>query len=189
MCPSSRWWTKLDKNYSAGIARLKNAGIKVLGYVATGYTARVESAAREDIDRWRMWYPEVEGIFFDEMSNKLGQEAYYRSVDAYAKSKGFDYTVGNPGADTKPAYVGVVDMILVYENAGLRSLPTWHKSYPRERFGVISYSVSTPDMEYLRSARETVGFVYMTNDALPNPWDSLPPYFSDMVGTMVSMGG
>jgi hypothetical protein len=120
------------------------------------------------------------------MSNKIGQEDYYRKLTAYARTKTLNYTIGNPGADTAPSYVGTVDMILVYENAGLRPLSDWHAQYAPENFGIIPYAVPALDMAYLQSAKRTVGFIYMTSDVLDNPWDSLSPYFSDLLAALAT---
>ncbi len=184
--PSNGPGTRANADYLAGIAKLQAAGIKVLGYVATGYTQRTELAVRADIDRWRSFYPGVTGIFFDEMANTAGLEDYYRRQTSYARSLGLNYTVGNPGADTRPTYVGVVDMILVYENAGLRPLSSWHDEYPRESFGIIPYAVAHLDTSYIQQAKKTVGFIYMTDDVLTNPWDSLPSYFPDLLAALAS---
>ena len=54
------------------------------------------------------------------MANKPGQRvALLQGLTAYAKGSGIDYTIGNPGADSKPSYVGTVDTILIYESSGL----------------------------------------------------------------------
>ncbi len=176
----------VSADYVAGTAKLRAAGITVLGYVATGYTARADSVVKADIDKWRAFYPAVTGIFFDEMTNAAGFEDYYRRQTIYARSKGLTYTVGNPGADTAPSYVGVVDMILVYESAGLRPLSTWYDKYPRENFGIIPYAVPRLDSDYIQKAKKSVGFIYMTDDVLTNPWDSLPRYFPDLLSALGS---
>lgn len=182
--PSNGPGPGISADYAAGIAKLRAAGIKVLGYVATGYAKRSEPLVKTDIDRWKSFYPGVTGIFFDEMANTAGLEDYYRRQTSYARSLGLNYTVGNPGADTAPAYVGVVDMILVYENSGLRPLSNWHDKYPRESFGIIPYAVASLDMNYIQQAKKTVGFIYMTDDVLNNPWDSLPAYFPELLAAL-----
>lgn len=183
--PASGPGSTVDSNYTTGINKLRTAGIKVLGYVATGYAARSEALVQTEMDRWRSFYPAVDGIFFDEMSYVGGQENYYRRQDSYARSKGFTYTVGNPGTDTISSYVGVVDTIIVYESAGLKTLPTWYQGFPRERFAIIPYEVPSVDAAYIASTKQMIGFIYMTNDALiPNPWDSLPAYFPTLLGEL-----
>lgn len=185
--PNSGPGTSVDSNYTTGIANLQAAGITVIGYVYTSYGSRAQADVQDDINAWKSFYPSVTGIFFDEMANdnNTTHVAYYQSLDGYARSKGFTYTVGNPGTDTLPIYVGVVNTILVYESSGIpASLPTWYASYAPSNFGVIPYNVPTLDMtatNFIASARQTIGYIYLTNDNLPNPWDTLPSYFSTLL--------
>src|SRR5215471_19323902 len=86
-------------DYLAGISQLISAGIKVIGYVATGYGKRAVADIQADVARWRDFYPQVTGIFFDEMSSQAGFEAYYKVLSAHARDLGFDLTTGNPGTD------------------------------------------------------------------------------------------
>lgn len=173
--------------YTAGIARLIAAGIRVLGYVATGYTARGEGAVKADIDAWKAFYPQLGGIFFDEESNTQGDDLFYRNVSQYAKAQGFGYTVGNPGQDTSASFVGAVDTTLIYEGAGvpsLSSLAGWHTGYPREGFGIIPYATAQLDSAYVKSAKPYVGYIYVNSDVLPNPWDSVAAYFPDLLAAL-----
>ena len=135
--------TSRDASYTSGIANLQAVGITVIGYVATGYTSRGVPAVEADIDRWKSFYPTLQGIFFDEQSNLTGDEVFYRTVSQYAKAQGLTFTVGNPGTDTGPTYVGVVDVGLIYESKGLPSTSTlggWHSSFPKSNFGIIPWS-------------------------------------------------
>ena len=127
----------------------------------------------------------MEGIFFDEMSNTAGNEGYYQRQDAYARTKGMTYTVGNPGTDTLPSFVGTVNTIIVYESSGTAALPSWYTSYARDNFGVLPYNVPSLDTAYVTSAKQKVGYIYLTDDNLPNPWDTLSSYFSALLGAMM----
>jgi hypothetical protein len=179
----------LSIDYVNGIAALKAAGVSVLGYVSTSYTRRSETAVQADIDSYRQWYPDTTGIFFDEQTNSPGGEDYYRRVAAYAQSRSFTFTVGNPGSDSAPSYVGTVDLILVYENSGLPSAAAmggWHASYDRHNFGVIPYGVTALDPAFVVEAKAKVGYIYVTGDTLPNPWDTVPPYFNDLVAQLAA---
>lgn len=180
----------LNADYVKGIAALLKAGVSVLGYVSTAYTVRSETAVNADIDSYRRWYPQMTGIFFDEQTNTPGGEDYYRRVVAYARSNAFTFTVGNPGTDTAPTYVGTVDMILVYESAGLpsaRTMAGWHTGYDRHNFGIIPYGVSALDPAFLIQAKANVGYIYVTGDTLPNPWDSVPSYFDALVAQLATL--
>ena len=170
----------------AGISRLFSAGIRVVGYVATGYARVPEATVRADIDRWKAWYPQLGGIFFDEQARSAGQEDYYRRLSQYAKSLGLSFTIGNPGTDSAPSYVGILDTVLIYESGGLASmtkLAGWHVNHDPSNFGIIPYGTGL-DVAYVRAAKGFVGYIYLTNDTLPNPWDSVPPYFADLLAAL-----
>ena len=68
------------------------------------------------------WYPNVNGIFFDEMADTAGHEEYYRNLTAWVNARGYHITVGNPGEDTLESYIGTVDTLMIYESAGLPSI-------------------------------------------------------------------
>jgi hypothetical protein len=179
-------------DYVAGIAQLIDAGIKVIGYVATGYGKRPVGDVEADVDRWRGFYPAVTGIFFDEMSNQPGFEGRYRDFSAYAKGLGYDLTMGNPGTDTTPSYVGTVDVIFIYENAGLPSISSlagWHDSYDKRNFAIIPYAVPQMDRSFVDRAAQHVGYIYLQDDTMPNPWDTVPAYFNDLVAALSSTSG
>jgi hypothetical protein len=176
-----------DALFAQGITSLADAGIVVLGYVATSYAAKPAADVHAEIDSYQAWYPGVSGIFFDEMESAAGSAAYYAELTTYAKDQGFTRTVGNPGTDVDPSYVGTVDTIFIYESAGLPdvgSLGGWHTGYDRHDFGIIPYAVPSLDGGFVAQARAYVGFIYLTDDDLPNPWDTLPPYFSDLLAAL-----
>jgi hypothetical protein len=185
--PSNGPGSGVSTSYASGISRLAAAGVKVIGYVYTSYGSRPLAQVQADIDRWRTFYPSTTGIFFDEQLNRAGQEAYYKTLSTYAKSKGFDFTIGNPGSDSIASYVGTVDVQLIYESAGLPSMTRlggWHAQYDKKNFGIIPYAVDTLDANFVASARAAVGYIFIQNDTTPNPWDTLPPYFKTLLSLL-----
>ena len=187
--PASGPGTAASSSYMTGIQQLLNAGIKVIGYVPTQYAVKTPTEVQTDIKRWQTLYPGVTGIFFDEMQNKAGYESYYKNATAYAKSHGFDLTMGNPGADSVPSYVGTVDLMFIYENAGLPSesrMGGWHAGYDKKNFGIIPYAVPSLSNTFIATARKYCGYIFLQNDTLPNPWDTVPPYFMDMVKALAA---
>ncbi len=186
--PSSGPGSSKDSTFVTATAELQAAGIIVLGYVATGYTARdPDTEVKPEIDDYLAWYPATTGIFFDEQSNTAGDETYYSELDAYAKQKGLTFTVGNPGTDTAESFVGALDMMLIYETDGLPSVSSlggWHAGYDKKNFGIIPYAVPSLDTTFVAQAKQSVGYIYLTDDDLPNPWDSLPPYFDALLGEL-----
>ena len=186
--PNSGPGASQDAAYTAGIATLEAAGIQVIGYVATGYASHSVASMEAAIDTWRTFYPAIEGIFFDEQSDKAADVAYYQTLSQYAKAHGLPYTVGNPGSDTSEAYVqmGALDTMLIYESKGLPSVASlggWHAKYAPANFGVIPYGAAF-DATFVADARKVVGYIYIQSDDLPNPWDTLPPFFGDLLAAL-----
>jgi hypothetical protein len=175
-----------DSAYMAGIAKLTGAGVKAIGYVATTYGAKSVANVEAEISRWRSLYPATTGIFFDEMTNRAGAETYYKTITNYAHSKGFNVTIGNPGTDVAKSFIGSVDVILVYEAAGLPSTASmggWHASYDKHNFGIIPYGVGM-NRAYVTTVRQTIGYIYLQGDNMPHPWDTVTPYLADLLNAL-----
>jgi Spherulation-specific family 4 len=174
-------------DYTSGIGKLQLAGITVIGYVRTSYAARAVADIKADIDHWKAFYPGIQGIFFDEQSKDVTDEGFYRTVSQYAKSRGLSFTVGNPGTDTAPGYIGVFDVGIIYENSGfpaIGSLAGWHTGYPKTNFCVLAYGVPTLNHALIKQARANVGYIYVDSDVLPNPWDTVPGYIADLLADL-----
>jgi len=165
----------LDPSWSMGIDALSRAGCKVAGYVYTQYGQRPLASVQDDIARWKSWYPQVTALFLDQMSNGGGHEGYYSAVTAYARSQGFDFVIGNPGASTLPDYVATVDTLIIHESTTVPdAFAPWQASYSPNRFGTLSYGVAAlPEMQLTRN-RAAVAYQFVTDDGAPpdaNPWD------------------
>ena len=172
------------QDYVKGITDLKSVGIMTLGYVSTNYTARDYDKVIADVNNWKMCYPNIDGIFFDEMSNISGKENYYANLTSYAKSIGFIFTVGNPGIKIPSSYVGTVDNLVIYEDMGLPNLSSFeglYDNFNKRDFSIISYDISSLDDSTIRYLSPHVGYLFITNGTLPNPFTSLPPYFDQIV--------
>lgn len=187
--PNNGPGSSIDSNYVSGIQQLQAAGITVLGYVYTSYGARSASSIESDIHSYSSWY-HVNGINFDEMANTAGYENYYSNLSSYAKSLGMTMTVGNPGTSTLASYVGTVDVLDIYESAGLPLLSdlqssTFNGAYAKSSFAFIAFGVSSlPSQSTITSYSDDVGYLYLTNDVLPNPYDTVPSYLSTEVGLL-----
>ena len=97
------------------------------------------------------------------------------------KNTGMTYTVGNPGTSIPESFIGTVDTILVYESTGLPSISTltsrtFNGKYDMNKFGAIPHSVSKYNASWVAQAQDIAGYIYVTNDSMPNPWDTLSKY-------------
>jgi|SRR5438445_10033478 len=191
--PSSGPGTAIDSNFISGIKKLQTAGVIVLGYVYTRYAARSIATVKTDVDSYKNWY-NVDGINFDEMTNTAGHEVYYSSLSEYTKSKGMKMTVGNPGTSTLTSYIDTVDNLSIYESGGLPTIAmlssrTSYSEYPKSKFSVIAYGVNLLDTNFVAHASIYVGYLYITDNILPNPYDALPAYFNNLVAALDTRGG
>lgn len=176
-----------DPAFVTGIQRLQEAGIAVLGYTATDYGRRSEAEVLEDVRRYRTWYPRMNGVFFDEQGNTPGGEQYYAALTAAAKARGFGLVVANPGTDSLASYVPTADVLVIHGAPGLPRLDLlerWAREHGPARFAAVPYAVPMIDPLWVEAARPSVGFLFVTDDVQPNPWDTLPPYLLDLLAML-----
>jgi hypothetical protein len=179
-----------DPNWAKGINVLVNGGCKVAGYVYTQYGKRSLTRVQRDIRNWRAWYPQVKALFLDEMRNTVGKEGYYSSLTSYAKSYGFDFVIGNPGAPTVPSYIGTVDTMVIHENTSVpTSFSNWQASYSPNNFATLSYAVSSSSLptDQVTANKSFVAYQYVTDDGTSpdrNPWDNLSTYLDTLLSLL-----
>ena len=173
-----------DAEYLAAVNALRAAGGQVIGYVATGYGERPLHEVIAEIETYRTRYP-LDGWFLDEMADTATPEllAYYGEVrDHVRQVDPGALLVGNPGTATDPAYAALADVLVTFEDdAGEPgATPDWARNRPAQAFGHLYYQESgeAAMLARLRAAEaRNVGWVYVTDDAEPNPWDRLPDYW------------
>jgi Spherulation-specific family 4 len=192
--PSSGPGSSADNNYRRVIPALRSAGGRVIGYIHTSYTARPLDDVKGDVDRYLLFYT-VDGFFVDEMDNRnlAASYAYYADLYQFIKSKSAAYVVfGNPGTTTQEEYLArpCADTLVTYEhNTGYASYvpDRWVTNYPAHRFAHLPYAVSSAVTmtNYIHLARtRNAGFIFVTDDVLPNPWDTLPAYWGSEVSLL-----
>ena len=165
--------------------RSQAAGLTILGYVHTSYGARPDAEIKAEIDAYATWYL-VDGIFFDEASTDCARQGYYAGLTAYARQRTSSHravrTALNPGTQTNECYLSVADVIVTFEGDATTyqrsyAAPSWVANYPHSRFWHLVYNVSTAQQmrTIVQLSKERgAGWVYVTPDTLPNPWDTLP---------------
>ena len=181
-----------DSRISSAIVQLKDAGIEhVLGYLPTMYATEPSGRTMGDlkgmVDRYRAWYPEMDGLMMDTMAAGSDKVSFYKELIEHAKAKGFTFVKGNPGAKVDSAYLGIFDNISIYERYDAPSISTLasntlqHLSFGKEKFSFTAKGVPGLDLGYLDEIKDYVSYVYMTNDGGDNPYNSVPPYFDSMI--------
>lgn len=177
-----------NSDYVVGLNTLRGAGVTILGYVYTGYGARDSNAVQADIDLYDQYF-DIDGIFFDEVASSAAQLDYYQSLYTYVLDRpNLERVVLNPGTHIDEAYLSTLSQAtaIIFEDA----VSSWNGyvpdgyvyEYTPERFAMLAHTVGdssqlahTIDLATTRQ----IAYVYLTDDSLPNPWNSLPAFWSD----------
>ena len=171
----------------------------IIGYVDTaqGNTliplATVENEISEQFD----WY-NVDGIFLDDARTTTANEAYYTTLKNYIKSYfSRALVVMNPSSKVTDANYGTIaDVLVTFEgvysdyqstsktNYSRSIAASWYKNYPAQKFWHIIYnctSIAKMQNAVALSQKFGAGYVYVTTDTTPNPYDTLPgkTYWND----------
>jgi hypothetical protein len=187
-----------DPEYEAATAQLRKAGIEhVLGYISTHYAIQDSGATMAElktmVDTYREWYPDVNGLMMDEVNSGGDKLPFYKELVGYARERGFEYIVANPGTSIDERYIGLFDNLMIYEELRLPTVAQLQKNthfpdYPADDFSFTARNISALDPEYVIQIAEYVGLFYITDDVErvddTNPYNTLPPYFSDLVGML-----
>jgi Spherulation-specific family 4 len=189
-----------QSNFNTQINNERTAGIKVYGYVWTNYGSQPLATAETDIDNWYSWY-NLDGILFDGAPGtgwSSAQKTYYKTLYDYVKAKTGAKVHGktvvlNPGTITDEYAMSVSDIVSDYEdveaNYAGATFPSWTKNYAATRFfHVIHTSGGISQMQADISLAKTrnVGYVFVTTDTTPNPYDTLPsnPFWTDELNAL-----
>jgi Spherulation-specific family 4 len=183
-----------NTDYQRGIQDLRQAGVKIVGYVPSNYAKRDFQAVRADIDIYAKYF-KIDGIFIDEMTSNLESLNYYRQLYQHIKSLSPQYlTIVNPGTDVAENYISqpVADITVIFENTqkvwATYHPPMYTSKYSPQHFAALIHT--TPNRKLMksildRSKKYQLGYIYITDDrtdtANHNPWDSLPKYWQAQI--------
>jgi hypothetical protein len=145
---------------------------------------KTQASIEQDVDAWFSFYPLISGIFYDEVSTDQSKVAYYQNLYDYVQMKQAGaIVVNNFGVEPHPDYLTIGQSILcTFEGPFARFVgwqpPAW---LPKDRSCALVYEVDDLTIAFKYLIKKPVGWFYFISDTLPNPWDILPSYFSDMV--------
>jgi hypothetical protein len=188
--PASGPGVAADPNYVMAVDHLRAAGGQVLGYVFTDYGMRSMAEVEADVNRYANFY-HIDGIFFDQMTNDSNPShiSYYSTLYQYVKGLNPSYQVfGNPGTNTLEQYLTqpTADTLVTFENnMGYPTTPPapWVFKYDSKHFAnLVLHTPSTDLLSDLQLAQQrNVGWAFVTDKNLPNPYDGLPSYWDQEV--------
>ncbi len=179
---------KEAKVYAAPMQFCEEHGERVIGYVYTRYGRRSLATVEKAIAHYYLWYPTVEGIFLDEMSEAptTKVESYYAQLAAFVHEKG-GLVVGNPGDTAATSWqLGAVDEVVTFEGSATAyatySPAAWVLAARPQQIANIIFAVAdTAQMQAdcVRAGAQNAGSIYVTNlPEKPNPYEALPSYWA-----------
>jgi hypothetical protein len=188
--PANGPGTVVDPIYTSSIADNTTKNIRSIGYVDTSYQARSYQDAYNDIDQWYQMYPGVTGIFLDQIQEgSAADRCYIASLYNHVKNTHPDaLVVINPGTHISQAYEPYSDIFLNAENTYAAYSGGWTIQYPgwednaayTNRFWQIIHTTSSGQYANALSLTRAnnAGFVFITDDTMPNPYDVTPSYWT-----------
>ncbi len=180
--PGSGPGAAVRADYAQQVKATQARGVAVLGYIHTSYGKRPLSEVQSEIALFRRWYG-VNGIFFDEVTNTDAMLPYYVKCKAAARAGAPKaLVIVNPGTPVTEGYMKTADVVVTFESdykayVKRAADPAWVARYPAARFWHLVYAA--PDAAAMQNAvrlgkQRHAGWMYVTPDDLPNPWDTLP---------------
>ncbi|KAL4820012.1 Spherulation-specific family 4-domain-containing protein [Aspergillus spinulosporus] len=195
--------TTVNEAWADVINRASASGKRIIGYVRTGYLGQSQqrfetrlgsteitdwvAQIEADVDLWyALYHGKIGGIFFDEVLNICGSNNQYadlyRFLSDNTKRKYPDaFTVLNPGTTIPQCFENSADTLMTFEQSydiymnSYVPNPGWTPTDPQKLWHII-YGV--PQAEAARVAglalERGAGFIHITDDTLPNPYDTLP---------------
>jgi len=177
---------EFNQNYDDVIRYCLDHGVGVLGNVNTNYGITDLNSIMTDIDHWLAWYPELSGIFVNQMGTDPSTKDYYQAIHDRVKTSDGRRVVGDPGTASEESgwHKQVADIVIIYEGegAGFDTTPSWTKTTDTDRLGVLLYGVPTgAEMQDLvdKSRTENIGSIYVTQGTQGNQWNGIPDYFKE----------
>lgn len=186
-----------NTDYAHGLGDLHAAGIGILGYVDTAFGTRDPVAVQADIDAYTA-DARVTGIFLDQGLANAANFTYYSTICHHIRSHpALTNIVLNSGPAITEDYLGpgYVDIAMIFEQSvGWPDYTPepYFAGYPPGRFSMLVHTcpdAGAMETNVALAVHRNVGWVYVTDDAMPNPWNAPALYWTQLVETVASYRG
>jgi hypothetical protein len=188
-----------DPHCLEAAARLRNAGVRLLGHLATAYGGRAFGELISDAHRYVDWY-QVDGFLQDRCpADRAALPEVRRTVATLRVIRDDAHIVLGHGTHPYPGYAEHADQLVTFSGSWSdyrwSQVAEWTADHPPERFCHFVHGVPGPHLEEaLRIARwqgaATIFFTDRTDrGGRADPWETMPGYWDEIVsrvGTGVS---
>ena len=182
-----------DPTYVSAILPVRRRGVGLFGYVTTGYGRRTAAEMIGEVTRYEQWY-QPGGVFLDQTPPACTANAEIEATLEHARSRGLALAI-NPGQpDIDPEDVRASDHVVNFEGPlttyRRTRFPSWTAEFDSDKFWHLVYEVDAQSLgaTLALTARRRAGTVFVTDSTMPNPWDTVPTYWSEEL-RLVANGG
>lgn len=176
--------------YLGYITSIQTNKSKVAGYVSTSYGSRNIDEVKSDIDMWVSDYS-IDYIFLDETSAEASQYSYYTELTAYIQNKG-KKIINNFGVTPDTKYKGLESIKIILEesavkvNSLINSVDYQNWTNDESTYNSNAVLIHTANSNYIETIDDYKAcWIYITDDVLGNPWDSLPSYYEELINKII----
>lgn len=173
-----------DPKYQSYITKVIGEGLEVVGYVHTSWGQRALTQVQQDIDHWKSFYPNIQGIFLDEGATTANEIGYYTTLYNYIKAKGWKYDIINPGTVPAAGYENVATQIVTFEDHYTKFQASANPNYAsctnKDKFAAIAYGVPESLVSNVISIAQNknyYGWIYVTDNATNSTYNTLVSYY------------
>lgn len=199
--PNNGPGASVDANYTAEIAENETDGIRSIGYVYSSYQTRPFQEVYDDIDDFYQMYPGISGIFVDLVAEGDADDVCYVAAlyNHVKNDHPDDLVVINPGTNISDAYEPYSDIFMNAENTFAALQSGWTVQYPgfednpvyTNRFWHVAHTTDASDYAAARDMlrANNAGWIYITDDIMPNPYKVTPSYWATELSDAAALGG
>ena len=199
--PNSGAGTTVNGDYVRLIGENERVGIRSLGYLRTMHGERKLEDIKAEIDRYMDFYPGITGFYFDEVSaSSDAHVALMKDVYEYVKAKNANALViaNQTNGLTKQEMANYADIHVISESSSKGYVdnykaPTgaWENNPANaDRIMHMVYNVDSDDYDKVIALSRTrnAGWLFVTTDRMPNPYNDLPDSFAELVNKINNLG-
>jgi hypothetical protein len=166
-------------------------GITVLGYVSTEYTAVSIADVEAQVADYISWYG-VNGIMLDLGQGTPAAQPYYQTLYDYIHGHitNADIWINVGAYPDSSSFMSVANVVMVFEGSYSsfegNSPPSWVNGFARNRFAQVVYETPQADLSAVvsQSWSRRAGYLFVTDQDLPNPYGAMPSYWSTEATTV-----
>lgn len=172
-----------SSTYSTIVETAQQAGKIVIGYVPLSYGKRDALEVVPDMEKYLQWY-KVDGWFLDEAPNQEENRRYIALIGRWClvgrEGRRPKTVVFNPGAHIWPGLVAEVpgSIWVTHEDAWKVPGPVPQPMVASGRQACLIHTfpkdLGLQTTERVLQGAGGWGYVFITHDTLPNPWDAEP---------------